>query len=98
MNINKQFTLITFTFILLLFSCMFYYTFLTAGCFVRSDDFRFIEFFLKNYFEGTFQWKMLWQDHHPQPLSGFLFIVNAELFDLNMTYTALFGVFFLVAN
>lgn len=96
MNINKQFNLIIFTFILLIFGSMIYYTFLTAGCFVRSDDFRFIEFFLKNYFEGTFQWKMLWQDHHPQPLSGFLFIANAELFDLNMTYTALFGVFFLL--
>lgn len=95
-NINKQFDIFAATFILLFFSSVIYYTYLTAGCFVRSDDFRFIDLFLKNYLEGNFDWKLLWKDHHPQPLSGLFFIINAEMFNLNMTITALFGIFFMV--
>lgn len=81
---------------LLFFINVLYYTYITAGCYVRSDDFRFINIFLKDFIFGTFDWKSLFQDHHPQPLSGLLFIINAKLFALNMNYTALLGTFFML--
>ncbi len=72
------------------------YTYTTAGSFVRSDGWRFIDIYLIPWFENKFEFFMLWFDHHPQPLTALAFIVNAEVFSLNMTYEALFGVFFQV--
>jgi hypothetical protein len=96
LNKYNQWEQLSIVITLLFFISVFYYTYITAGCFVRSDDFRFINIFLKDFIYGTFDWKLLFQDHHPQPLSGLFFIINAKLFALNMNYTALFGTFFML--
>ncbi|MCF6262213.1 MAG: hypothetical protein L3J24_01260 [Xanthomonadales bacterium] len=68
------------------------FTYYNAIPLVKSDGWRFIQLFLVPWYEGSFQWQMLWADHHPQPLVALLFIANSELFGLRMDYEALFSV------
>jgi len=62
---------------------------------IKSDGWRYINIFLKPWLEGDWNWALLWKDHHPQPITALLFILNAELFGLRMNYETIFSMFFL---
>ena len=82
--------------VLFLFANCFFYTYHNAIPLVKSDGWRFVQIYLVPWYEGHFNWSILWSDHHPQPLTATLFIFNAEIFGLRMDYEALFAIPFLL--
>jgi len=73
-----------------------YYTYVNAIPHVKSDGWRFISIYLRPWDEGLFNLRSFFSDHHPQPLTASLFILNAKLFGLRMDYEALLGALFAV--
>ena len=72
------------------------FTYHSTNPLVRQDGWRFIEISLVPWYDGTFDWRALWSDHHSQPVTALLFIANAEWFGLQMNVEALFSVLFSV--
>jgi hypothetical protein len=70
------------------------FTYYNANPLTKSDEWRFISLYLRPWYDGTLTWQELWLDHHPQPLTAMLFIINAELFNLRMDIEALLAIFF----
>ena len=77
-----------------LFANAFFFTWENAIPMVKSDGWRFIHKYLIPWYGNTFDWRDLWSDHHPQPVTGLLFIANAKLLDLRMDYEAALGLMF----
>lgn len=73
------------------------YTYIAATPFIRADGWRYMDIYLIPLWNGTFEWKMLWNDIHPYPLSALLYILNVKYFGLNMMYEAIFGIIFKIA-
>lgn len=88
--LKKVFILIA---VMVIANCL-YFTYVNAIPLVKSDGWRFICLYLEPWYQGNFDWRILWMDHHPQPFTGLLFIANAEWFGLNMKYEALFSLGF----
>lgn len=74
------------------------FLYLNAIPYVKSDGWRFIDIYLVPWFEGRLKFSDLFRDHHPQPLTAVLFILNAELFGLRMDYEGMFGVVFVILS
>lgn len=89
-NVKKIFWL----FAIMIIANSIYFTYVNAFPMVRNDGWRFIGLYLEPWYQGVFDWRTLWLDHHPQPITGLLFIANAEWFGLNMKYEALFSLAF----
>ncbi|MFT5718113.1 MAG: hypothetical protein ACJAYF_001532 [Arenicella sp.] len=50
---------------------------------VRMDDSRLVLANIKPWIDGTFALSNLWNDHHPAPFSGMMYILSYELESLN---------------
>ena len=61
---------------------------------MAGDLLTFINIYLTPWYNSELHFFDLWSDHHPQPLTAILFILNAYIFDLRMDYEALFSVTF----
>lgn len=72
------------------------FTYCNSIPYVKSDGWRFIDIYLMPWNEGKLGLSGLFRDHHPQPLTAGLFILNAELFGLRMDYEGMLGVVFLI--
>lgn len=85
-NISLRITKYLTVFVVIaFFANAFYYGYETHHTIIRADLWRFIELYLMPYYNGTFELKMLWSDHHPNPISAILFILSAEYFDLTVS-------------
>lgn len=78
----------------LLFANSFSFVYQNAIPLVKSDGWRFINTYLVPWYSDEFELSMLWLDSHPQPLTGLLFIANAEIFGLRMDYEAIYASIF----
>ena len=74
------------------------FTYYNAIPFVKSDGWRFVNIYLEPWYENSLGLIDLFKDHHPQPVTAVLFILNAELFGLRMDYEALLGAAFVIIN
>jgi len=66
-----------------------------ASPYCRADDWRFIEIYLRPYFNGTLQLQDLWSDPvHPLPLYAFMFVCSAEWSNLQIHHIGWICIFF----
>ncbi len=70
--------LIVFSFIAL------YFGLLVHTSIIRADQWRFIDLYIYPIVKNTFDLSLLWNDHHPQPLTAILFIWSKKYFDLTI--------------
>ncbi len=81
--------------ILLVVNCLLF-SYLNAIPYVMADGWRFIYKYLIPWSNGSLTLPNLFQDHHPSLIIPFMFILNAECFDLRMNYEGMIGVVFII--
>jgi len=69
--------------LLLLFNAI-YFGYINHSSIVRADQWRFIELYLYPIYNNSFEFKMLWSDHHSNPLTAILFILSDKYFNLTV--------------
>lgn len=79
--------------LLIFINCMLF-TYYNANPLIKSDGWRFLNIYLIPWLNNELHWTSLWQDHHPQPLTATLFLINANYFGLRMDYEALLAASF----
>ncbi|MBU1884499.1 hypothetical protein KKB80_09620, partial [bacterium] len=52
---------------------------------IRADQWRFLRIYLAPIYNGTFEFRDLWCDEHPNAFKAVIFILNAKLFDLSIS-------------
>ena len=99
-NISKYFSskhFVWFVFFVLAANVLLF-TYFNSVPYVKSDGWRFIDIYLIPWSEGALRFADIFKDHHPQPLTAVLFIINAEFFGLRMDYEAIFGLMFVILS
>jgi len=95
LNRNNWISIIFIFIIFLFFSQTLLYTWKTASPYCRADDWRFIDIYLKPFYNGDLQLKDLWSDPtHPLPVYATFFIGSAKYFSLQIHYIARVAIFF----
>ena len=76
-----------------------YFGWTIHSSYIRADQWRFIELYLYPLYDNSFEFKMLWSDHHPEPLIASLFILSEKYFDLTVNlyfYVGIIGKAFFI--
>lgn len=65
---------LSFLIILVLLCNAIYYGYINHSSIIRADQWRFIELYLYPIYDHSFEFKLLWSDHHPNALIALLFM------------------------
>lgn len=85
---------VVFAIVLFFFSQTFLFTWKTAAPYCRADDWRFIDIYLRPFYNGQFRLSDLWADGvHPLPVYAIFFISSAKYFNLQIHYIARVAIF-----
>lgn len=61
--------------------------------YIRSDMWRYVEMYLYPIYQnGNFNWRLLWEDQHSQPLTALTFIINSLYFNLSINLFFYIGI------
>ena len=80
-----------------------YFGYVNHSSYIRADQWRFLDLYLKPIYSETFTYKNLWLDKHPTPFTGLLFIASEHFFELTVNlyfYAGMLGkiLFFLLLS